>query len=265
MVCLFAAFLSHQGLRPQTIAAYLSAIRHLQVSAGMEAPNRADWPRLPYVLKGIMRSQEAAPRRRLPISTDILSKLLGVWSTEDYESRMLWAAVCVGFFGFMRSGEFTCRSSSDEPPILSSAVAVDSHVSPSMVKIFLKKAKTDPFGKGIDIFLGRNDTPLCPVAAVLRYLAVRSKTVGPLFVWEDLSPLTRDQFVRKVKQALLAVGIDASCYSGHSFRIGAATAAAMAGVPADTIKMLGRWESDAYRLYIRTPRETLASISKTIV
>ena len=231
----------------------------------MDAPNRTSWPHLPYVLKGIMRSQEAAPRRRLPISPDILSKLLGAWSSDCYESRMLWAAACVGFFGFMRSGEFTCQSSSGEPPILSSAVAVDSHSSPSMVKIFLRKAKTDPFGKGIDIFLGRNDAPLYPVSAVLRYLAVRSKTIGPLFIWEDLSPLTRDQFVRKVKQALQSVGIDASYYSGHSFRIGAATAAARAGVPADTIKMLGRWESDAYRLYIRTPRETLASISRTIV
>ena len=106
---------------------------------------------------------------------------------------------------------------------------------------------------------------LCPVTAVLRYLAVRTEAVGPLFVWEDNSPLTRDQFVRRVKKALQSVGVDASCYSGHSFGIGAATAAAMAGVPADTIKMLGRWESDAYRLYIRTPRETLAAISRAIV
>ena len=184
---------------------------------------------------------------------------------EQYDARMLWAAACVGSFGFMRSGEFTCRSSEEPPPILSSAVAVDSHVTPTTVKIFLKKAKTDPFGNGVNIFLGRNDTLLCPVTAVLRYLAVRTEAVGPLFVWEDNSPLTRDQFVRRVKKALQSVGADASCYSGHSFGIGAVTAAAMAGVPADTIKMLGRWESDAYRLYIRTPRETLAAISRAIV
>ena len=41
----------------------------------------------------------------------------------------------------------------------------------------------------------------------------------------------------------------------------AATSAAAAGVPAHIINMLGRWESEAYQLYIRTPRETLASIS----
>ena len=131
---------------------------------------------------------------------------------EQYDARMLWAAACVGFFGFMRSGEFTCHSSEEPPPILSSAVAVDSHVTPTTVKIFLKKAKTDPFGNGVNIFLGRNDTLLCPVTAVLRYLAVRTEAVGPLFVWEDNSPLTRDQFVRRVKKALQSVGVDAQSY-----------------------------------------------------
>ena len=40
--------------------------------------------------------------------------------------------------------------------------------------------------------------------------------------------------------------------------------AAQAGLPPHLIKMLGRWSSDAYQLYIRTPRETLAAVSRTI-
>jgi len=32
-----------------------------------------------------------------------------------------------------------------------------------------------------------------------------------------------------------------------------------------TIKMLGRWQSSAYQLYIRTPREQLAGVSLTLV
>ena len=267
LVCLFSAFLAHQGLRAQTISTYLSGVRHLQVSAGLKAPNRADWPRFQYVLKGIMRSQTSGARRRLPITPFIMRKLQGVWdgsSANPYVGRLLWAACCLGFFGFMRSGEFTCQSADGEPPIPVSAVSVDSHSAPTMVRVFLQKAKTDPFGNGVCIFLGRSGSSLCPVSAILNYLAVRPQGAGPLLIWEDGTPLLREQFVHHVKRALNTAGIDESCYSGHSFRIGAATAAAMAGVPAETIKMLGRWESDAYRLYVRTPRETLAAISSLI-
>ena len=67
-----------------------------------------------------------------------------------------------------------------------------------------------------------------------------------------------------VKNTLWAANIDDSTYSGHSFRIGATSAAAAAGIPAYFIKMLGCWESEAYRLYIRTPRASLATISQLI-
>ena len=45
----------------------------------------------------------------------------------------------------------------------------------------------------------------------------------------------------KAKAALAWVGIDRSKYSGHSFRIGAATTAAQAGIGGATIKAMGKW------------------------
>ena len=211
--------------------------------------------------------QPTSPARRLPITASIMARLQAAFpsvSSDAYESHLLWAACCLGFFGFMRSGEFTLPSSSSQPAIYASDVAVDSHHSPTLVKIFLRRAKTDPFGNGVNIFMGRSNTALCPVMAILNYMAARSTGDGPLLVHRDGSPLTRDQFVRSVKRALTAANIDASAYSGHSFRIGAATAAAAAGIPAHFIKMLGRWESDAYHVYIRTPRESLAAVSQLI-
>ena len=115
------------------------------------------------------------------------------------------------------------------------------------------------------ICVSKTGTPLCPVAALLNFMAVRPQGDGPLFVLENSSPLTRDKFVRMTKFALQLANFDASAYSGHSFRIGAATAAAAAGVPPYFIRMLGRWKSEAYQSYIRTPRESLASISQLLV
>jgi len=57
------------------------------------------------------------------------------------------------------------------------------------------------------------------------------------------------------------VGVDASKFVGHSFRIGAATTASAMGVEDSLIKTLGLWKSSAYLLYVRIPQEKLASMS----
>ena len=93
----------------------------------------------------------------------------------------------------------------------------------------------------------------------------RGQSKGPLFKFADGKPLTRERFVVKVREALVEAGINSAPYSGHSFRIGAATTAAQKGVEDATIKMLGRWKSSVYQLYIKTPKSQLAEISKTLV
>ena len=77
-------------------------------------------------------------------------------------------------------------------------------------------------------------------------------------------PLSRSGLVDKVRQYLHQGGVDPTHYSGHSFRIGAATTAAAEGVSDATIQVLGRWASDSYTCYIRLPRQELSSFSKTL-
>uniref|UniRef100_A0A1X7SJB1 Tyr recombinase domain-containing protein n=1 Tax=Amphimedon queenslandica TaxID=400682 RepID=A0A1X7SJB1_AMPQE len=77
--------------------------------------------------------------------------------------------------------------------------------------------------------------------------------------WEDGNPLLKEQFVAGVRKALAEVGKNPDCFAGHSFRIGAATTAAAAGVPAHIIKHLGRWSSDAYLLYVRADSDPAIS------
>ena len=59
-------------------------------------------------------------------------------------------------------------------------------------------------------------------------------------------------------------GVECTSYSGHSFRIGAATTAAMAGVADSVIQAHGRWSSTAFLGYIRTPREQLAGVARVL-
>lgn len=264
---LFAASLAHQGLQPRTISAYLSAVRHLQIAAGLGTVSRAEWPFLQYIIRGIKRSKADSPQRvRLPITGRIMQRLQEILcSTPDFESVLVWAACCLAFFGFLRAGEFTTNT--NEPPAIRVAdLSTDSNASPSVIRVRLRRSKTDQFGQGTWIYVSRTNSTVCPVSALLNYLAVRPHTANEvqLFVHQDSSPLSRDQFVHKVRTALAAAGIDSSKYAGHSFRIGAATAAAQAGCPDHLIKALGRWESEAYQLYVRIPPETLAAVSHSL-
>ena len=109
--------------------------------------------------------------------------------------------------------------------------------------------------------VGHTGDDLCAVAALMAYLAVRGMQPDPLFQWKDGRPLTREAIVSHVRQALHVLGLESSHYAGHSFRIGAATMAAERGIPDSTIKVLGRWKSDAFQTYIRLPRQWLASLS----
>ncbi len=112
--------------------------------------------------------------------------------------------------------------------------------------------------------MGRTGNELCPVAAVLAYMALRGPGSGPLFRFQDGRYLTRSRLVANLKQAISGGGVDCSPFSGHSFRSGAATAAAKQGISDATIKMLGRWRSSAYQLYIKTPRSQLAAVSHSL-
>ena len=263
------AFLFRSSLSYQSIKSYLSAVRHLQIVSGYPDPSLSSLPRLSYALKGIQRGRPTSQRRtRLPITPELLIGIFQRWSAEPvtFDRVMLWAAFCLGFFGFMRAGEFTCPSlHSFSPDMLTPGdVAVDSHVSPSYITVHLKRSKNDPLGAGTTIHLGATGASLCPVLAMLAYLARRPCQPGPLFMFRDGLPLSRPKLVHRLREALNSTGVDDSGFSGHSFRIGAATAAARAGLSDSLIKTLGRWKSSAFSLYIRTPARQLAAASTAL-
>ena len=114
-------------------------------------------------------------------------------------------------------------------------ITFDSLLNPSSVEVNIKVSKTDPFRTGVKLLIGHIGNALCPVAAVLAYLAARGNKPGPF------STLLMANHTR---EALSQVGINASSYTGHSFHIGAATVAVAVGIQDSTIKMLGQWKSE---------------------
>jgi len=272
ILCYFVACMGQEGLACSSIRTYLSGIRQLQLAAGFHDPHIDQMPRLSQVLRGVKVQAARAgkqPRSRLPITPSILRKLKGVWmsGTPTFNDIMLWAAATTTFFGFCRSGEITVESESNYDPLvhLSFAdLAVDNATAPTVISIQLKRSKTDPFMKGVKLVLGRTHNDLCPVSALLAYLTVRGDAPGALFKWVDHKPMSKTKSVLHVRRALHSANIPAHLYSGHGFRIGAATTAASAGIADSTIQTLGRWQSSAYLLYIKLRPAHLANLSSTM-
>ena len=119
-----------------------------------------------------------------------------------------------------------------------------------MVKFCLKM---DQLGCGADVVLGRMDLDLCPIAAVLSYIACQGN--------QSLRPqigLTKPEFVREFQDGLSSnmQVIVLSLELLHQW--------ALAGMEDSTIQLLGQWQSVVFLRYIRTPHECLASLSLTL-
>ena len=158
---------------------------------------------------------------------------------------MMWAACCTAFFGFLRSSEMTVPSQDTYDPTIHLSikdVAVDNKSSPTMVRIRIKQSKTDPFRQGVYIYLGRTDNNLCPVKAILPYLALQGNVPGPLFMLKNGRRLTHQIFSVTLDGLLEELHCKKEHFNTHSFRIGTATSAKAANMFDTYIQMLGRWK-----------------------
>jgi integrase len=180
---------------------------------------------------------------------------------------MIWAAMTLAVFGLFRGGEIALDSReplTSAKRLLAGDLMFASASSGDVMLIRLKISKVDIFAAGSTVVIGATKSRICPIAAMRAYLAIRRSSQGhifpneSLFIFSDGATLRRDQLTSFLRAFLTKLGLNASLFSGHSFRIGGATALAKAGVPEHIIQRMGRWSSDAFKGYIHTANSELA-------
>ena len=220
-----------QSISYHTLKVYLAAIRLMHIEHGLPDPT-VDQTLL-LVCRGIRRHQQITERKRLPITIDILKLLKSYLCVSTYtvcEQRMLWLSFTLSFYGFLRSSE--CLSL-----IWSDIKRTDNHL-----VIELHQSKTDPFRRGQSLQIYPTNSSTCLVRVFTRFVDNIGTTLPHKLVFSagSFSPLTRSRLTGTIRHLLMQAGMCPTNYASHSFRIGAATTAAAAGLPTWLIKTLGR-------------------------
>ncbi|CAG2195115.1 unnamed protein product [Mytilus edulis] len=239
LICFVSYCQSVLDLKYSTIKLYLAGIRHFSIANCSVNPlvDNVGKPllRLQNILNGIKKTENKSVRQKLPITYSVLQQIYQHLQKSIFDPHldftMLTAAV-IGFFGFLRCSEFTCKQSFD--PALNLTMDDVVFVTDCQVNLRLKASKTDIFRHGVIIKLFKTNNNICPYVQLSKYVTSRKMNGAtdndPLLVDSSNLALRRSLFIDKLKTILSHLGLNADKYSGHSFRIGAATTCSSNGI-----------------------------------
>ena len=253
-LALFISYLSCKKFAVATIHSYVSAIGYVHRLRGIGDPTKS------FLIQKLLTatSRNRVSDTRLPISCPLLHLLVSsLCSTNSSAAqRKRYAAMfTTPFYGFFRIGELAVKNVDSGGDVLQydDLCFISSNGSISMAKLTIRKFKHNTANKAFEILIAReNSVSVCPVQTLLDCCGMRGAASGPLFCESDLPPVTISSFNTELKRCLVFCGLDTSRYKGHSFRIGAATHASEQGFSDSQIRKLGRWQSDAFKTYLRS-------------
>nr|XP_006813956.1 PREDICTED: uncharacterized protein LOC102807347 [Saccoglossus kowalevskii] len=263
LTILFMTHLATSSLTYGTLKVYLAAIIRAHIEAGFTSSIRDDLL-LHFTMQGIKRHHGVPNRVKLPITIALMRMLKNTVANHpticDHDKAMLWSAFTLAFFGFLRVSEFIAPTSMTFDP-QRTLLTADITCNTDLI-IALKASKTDPFRRGCNIIIAPSQSSVCAVQAYQAYKALHSSVAHlPAFQFANSNFLTRQAVSNHIRDLLTRASVpDVNHYTTHSFRSGAATTAADANLPDWLIKALGRWRSDAYQTYIRTPPSIIRSV-----
>ncbi|MGN7187048.1 hypothetical protein [Microbacterium enclense] len=261
-------------LKPSSIVRRIAAIAAAHRDAGLDSPTATD--RVRRVMSGIRRTGDATVRRKWPLLTDDISRMVtgmehGTWPAGVKSARDT-LALLMGFAGALR------RSS------VAALTVGDVSSSPDGLLIRIRQSKTDQDGVGRSIVLPFGASPItCPVCAWVRWSQILDAVDGgsdsmglvignpepenwghvcsnlrddpfhpdrPVFRRVTKAgalgsaALSSDALYRAVKDRARTVGLKEDRYGFHSLRAGFVTQARRNGASAREVRLQTMHASD---------------------
>jgi hypothetical protein len=262
------ASLAHEthGILAETIRNYISGVVFHCKLNGIRDP-RGDGSMLSLVLRGSKRLDHESgyeKRTRFGISGKQLALLFSKLDLSDFRAARFAAYASISYFGGFRAnelvktkagirckwGDFNLREGARDK---------------SYFTLKQRDSKTKQFGPTYDITLVRTGKINCPFELLQNYRRFFDKDSidenGPAFMDLEGHPYTFKAALKDVRFYLPFIGENGMHFGTHSFRIGLATEASIIELPDSAVKLLGRWDSNCFEIYMLTPPEKIAEFA----
>lgn len=268
----------------------MAAVTHFHA---LEKGYKLGAPGVGYELlaKGFGRMSTPAERKE-PVSYALLRQM-GLEAGRDSSlgslcfRRILFSTTMLGFFLLDRRSELwasdgrpNCKK---DPHLLlaTNVIIADKNlkalaypfIGAHLVVVIFGSTKPDQHGarKSV-IYLNRTGNAyewFCPVEQSIilftarRDIELQGEKVGPyLSSVSSTHTVTGRAVASLMKRCASHMGLDEKSFSCHSLRIGGACALLAAGYGAEVIKLMGRWASWCFSIYLRVEPDKFADVAK---
>ncbi|KAF9020132.1 hypothetical protein BDZ89DRAFT_1138892 [Hymenopellis radicata] len=224
---------------------------------------------LDTLIRGAERLQppESKRKKRQPYTVEYIEEIL-----KDLDLNIPLDAACAScltttFYAVGRLGEFTIPTLKSFRPgahvTLSNRRRGSDRNGFQTVIFHIPSTKSDP-ANGEDLYWAQQIGSTDPEDLFNNHLRVNGLLPNShLFAYrhvqgekETLRPMTKPAFIARIHKAAKNRGL--KTLQGHGIRIGATLEYLLRGVPFDAVKVMGRWKSDAFLLYLRRHSEIMA-------
>ena len=249
-------------LLSETIRNYLCAIAFVHKINGYDDPRNTS-SLLRLVLDGCRRHDRDngyEKRLRLGISGTMLKTVVSSLNLSSFRAARWAAWACTSYFGCFRANELV-QTANGGVRFLWGHLHIGANATSFMT---LKQyfCKPRQFGPAVNIPICFTGESTCPVLRTKHYRAFFAGKGNldhlPAFMDLDGKPYTYKQALADTRYYLRQCGYTGNHYGTHSFRIGLASEAGRLALPDWTVQLLGRWNSQCFRIYIQTDPTVLA-------
>lgn len=239
----------------KTLANYVCGVRAWHILHGQ--PWLIDDNQVKPALEGATRLAPPSSRRpkQAPFTVALIETLLSKLNLSDPFDAAVAACLTTTFWSVACTGEFTVPSMEKFDP---TKHVKRSDIRPAQDRNGLKVTvfalpHTKCSRDGEDVYWAVQEGPSDPAALLENHLTVNNPSESShLFTYQHHKgprPLTKRAFMDRLNTIAIQLGIEP--LKGHGIRIGATLEYLLRGVSFEAVKLMGRWKSEAFLIYLR--------------